>query len=247
MSFELVDTADAILVKTPNYDSTPISEEEAVTRLPATSPILTALESPHVDAYFGEKNGEVTVRQWSYSKEKYDKPAVEQIMREKLFKCIRCNRLSSNRVGEKNMAYVNYMQVGKDVLIAGIGGTVAGAVHVMFLMPQFAGQQIIPGVPTTSVVDMVIGFLVGVGTRMYAKGTTGQLIGYGVAGFLFALGILQIVLPAFTLGGVRLSAPATVITGPPGVVPSRASYMAPAGVVLNKHGSVPQFAPGTFG
>lgn len=145
------------------------------------------------------------------------------------------------------MVYVNYMQVGKEVLVAGIGGTVAGAVHVMFLMPQFAGQQIVPGVPTTSVIDMVIGFLVGIGTKMYAKTGWAQLIGYGVAGFLFALGILQIVLPAFTLGGAAMRfAPAPVITGPAGVSPQRASYMAPAGVVLNKHGSVPQFAPGTF-
>lgn len=145
------------------------------------------------------------------------------------------------------MAYVNYMQVGKEVLIAGLGGTVAGAVHVMFLQPQFAGQQLIPGVPTTSIVDIIVGFIVGVVTKMYARSPMGQLIGYGVAGFLTGLGILQLVLPAFAITGISAPvrmAPASMSFQPP---VARASYLAAPGVVVNKHGSVPEMAPGTFG
>jgi len=249
MSFEIVESADAYLVKTPNFETEPIPEEEAVSRLPVDSPILKALESPYVDASFGLRDGEVTVRQWSYSKEKYGQGDVERLTREKLLKCVRCSSISE-RVGEKrNLAYVNYMQVGKEVLIAGVGGTLAGAVHVMFLQPQFAGQQIIPGVPTVSVVDIVIGFVVGVLTKMYAKTAIAQLAGYGVAGFLTGLGILQLVLPAF---GIQAAAPRYVapqsVFAPSAIaqVP-RATYLAPAGVVVNKHGSVPEIAPGTFG
>lgn len=249
MSFQIVDTADSYLVKTPNYESKPISESEAIPRLPVDSPIVKALESPYVDAYFGEENGEVTVRQWTYSKEKYDRPAVERLLTEKLYKCKRCITLSEERVGAKIMAYVNYMQVGKEVLVAGVGGTIAGAVHVMFLMPQFAGQQIVPGVPTTSVVDLIIAFVVGVATKMYVRSVMGQLLGYGAAGMLAAVGILQIVLPAFTLGGMARSysaPPQSVFApGPLANVP-RATYLAPAGVVVNKHGTVPEIAPGTF-
>lgn len=241
MSFEIVDTAEDYLVKTPNYYSTPISEAEAVTRLPLDSPILTAIESPYIQVQFGQKNGDVTVRQWSYNKEKYSINDVERIMGEKLFKCIRCSSNRKSRVGEKEMAYVNYMAVGKEVLIAGIGGTIAGAAHFMFLAPQFAGQNIM-GIKTSTIVDGVVAFVAGIATKMYAKSIMGQLVGYGVAGTILAIGILD----QFNLLGApavaRLAVPAMQAPFIP-----RASVLAAPGVVVNKHGTVPEMAPGTFG
>jgi len=88
------------------------------------------------------------------------------------------------------MAYVNYMEVGKTVLVAGIGVTAAGYIHFMFLEPQFAGQTIM-GISTTFLIDAIMALIIGVVTVMYARGGLAQVLGYGVAGAMFGIGLLQ--------------------------------------------------------
>lgn len=247
MSFEIIETIDDYIVKTPNFRSHPIPEVEAIKELPLDSPILRAIESPYMDVHFGRKNGGVTVRQWTYSKQKYSEDDVQRISRQKLFKCSRCISNHESRVGEKRMAYVNYLEVGKEVLVAGIGGTIGGAVHFMFLAPQFAGQQLM-GVKTTTIVDGIIAFVVAIATKMYARGVMSQIAGYGVAATLLAIGVLDQL-------GVLTTAPSPPVARLPSfstpIMPTqavpRASYLAPPGIVVNKHGTVPEIAPGTFG
>jgi hypothetical protein len=144
------------------------------------------------------------------------------------------------------MAYVNYMEVGKQVFVAGIAGTAAGAVHFMFLAPQFAGQMI-AGVKTTTIVDVVIGLIVGIVTTMYTRSWDfGRLFGYGLATVFVAVGLLD----QFNLfGGTTTASVRTMATpvNPAMASVPRASYLAPAGVVVNKHGTVPEVAAGTFG
>lgn len=137
------------------------------------------------------------------------------------------------------------MEVGKTVFVAGIGSTLGLATHFMFLQPQFAGQTIIPGVQTATVIDIIVGFIVGVVTAMYAKGLMGRLAGYMIAGTFIGIGLAQ---QFGLLGGApvtRLARRVAPRVGA-GAIP-RASVLAPPGVVVNKHGTVPEMAPGTFG
>lgn len=142
------------------------------------------------------------------------------------------------------MARVDYMEVGKEVLIAGIGGTAVGLVHFMFLEPQLAGQQIM-GVNTATIVDVILAFVVGVATKMYARGASMKILGYGASAVLVTVALLR------QFGIIAGPAPAPTPTVGPiavgqGPIP-RASVLAPSGVVVNKHGTVPEMAPGTFG
>lgn len=142
------------------------------------------------------------------------------------------------------MAYVNYVEVGKEVAVASIAGTVMGAAHFMFFAPQFAGQQIM-GIKTSTIVDVIVAFVVGVATKMYARTKLGEIMGYGAAAVLGAIGILDQLgwLAAPAAARATVTAPTRVgVAGVP-----RASYLAPSGVVVNKHGTVPEIAPGTFG
>jgi len=106
------------------------------------------------------------------------------------------------------MAYVNYMEVGKTVLVAGIGATAAGYIHFMFLEPQFAGQTIM-GINTTLIIDAIMAVIIGVVTVMYARTGLAQVLGYGVAGAIFGLGILQ------QLGVLAVPAPAVRVVRTP--------------------------------
>ena len=143
------------------------------------------------------------------------------------------------------MAYVNYMQVGKTVLVAGIGGTLGGALHFMFLAPQTAGQSYF-GIKLTTIVDFIVAFIVGVLTWMYtSKWDYMRIAGLSVSAFTAALGILD------ALGVMTQPAPTVSLTNANATrfspnVP-RASYLAAPGVIVNKHGSVPEVAAGTFG
>ena len=143
------------------------------------------------------------------------------------------------------MAYVNYMQVGKTVLVAGIGGTLGGALHFMFLAPQTAGQSYF-GIKLTTIVDFIVAFIVGVLTWMYtSKWDYMRIAGLSVSAFTAALGILD------ALGVMTQPAPAVSLANANAMrfspnVP-RASYLAAPGVIVNKHGSVPEVAAGTFG
>lgn len=136
------------------------------------------------------------------------------------------------------------MEVGKEVFVAGIGGIAAGYVHFQFLAPQFAGQMIGP-VKTSTLVDVIVAFLAGIVTTMYAKTALIKVLGYGLAGTLVAVGILD----QFNMLGAPAAVrafPMQVPLAPTGIVP-RASYLAPPGIVVNKHGTIPEIAPGTFG
>lgn len=146
------------------------------------------------------------------------------------------------------MAYINYMEVGKEVFVAGIGGVAAGYLHFQFLQPQFAGQQI-AGINTATIVDIIVALVIGIATTMYVgpRNKLGMMFGYGLAGTILAIGLLQQfgIIP----GGVAARARARIVRTPIGVAPvavPRAGYLAPSGVVVNKHGTVPEIAPGTF-
>lgn len=142
------------------------------------------------------------------------------------------------------MAYVNYMNVGKEVLVASLAATGAGAIHFMFLAPQFAGQMLGP-VKMSTAVDAILAFVIGIATAMYTStwGPT-RIGGIAATGILGALAILD----QFNL--LTTAAPATVgvpaLPATSTLVP-RASYLAPPGVIVNKHGTVPEVAAGTFG
>lgn len=146
------------------------------------------------------------------------------------------------------MAYVNYVEIGKQVFVAGIGGLAAGAVHFQFLAPRFAGQMIGP-VKTSTIIDIVIGFIAGVVTWMYTDSwDLLRLLGIGVAGSMVAVGLLDqfgLLAGATTARAVRTISAAPV--NPTMASVPRATYLAPTGVVVNKHGSVPEIAAGTFG
>ena len=144
------------------------------------------------------------------------------------------------------MAYVNYMEVGKTVLIAGIGGTLGGAMHFMFLAPQTVGQTYF-GVKLTTIVDFIVAFIVGALTWMYTgKWDYMRIAGLSISTFLAALGILDalgIMTPSTP--AVSMATNANAMRFSPNV--PRASYLAAPGVIVNKHGSVPEVAAGTFG
>lgn len=142
------------------------------------------------------------------------------------------------------MAYVNYMEVGKEVFIVGLAEAAAGYIHIMFISPQFVGQTI-AGINTLLIIDVILAFVVGIATKMYARDTVMQVAGYGMAGFLFAMGLLQQLGVFGTVPAVRARMP--LAARPTAAAIPRAGYLAPAGVVVNKHGSVPEIAIGTFG
>jgi hypothetical protein len=149
------------------------------------------------------------------------------------------------RVGEKRMAYVNYMEVGKTVLIAGIGATTAGAIHFMWLQPYFAGQMLGP-VKVSAAVDWIIAFIAGLATTMYTdRWDLTRIFGFAATAFFAGIGLLD-QFNLLTGGGTTTTATMTTTPVASSLVP-RASYLAPAGVIVNKHGSVPEVAAGTFG
>ena len=82
------------------------------------------------------------------------------------------------------------MEVGKEVMVAGVGGLLGGYMHVMFLQPYFAAQMVGP-IQTTTLVDLIVAFIIGVATTMYAVGPLAKLFGYGLAGTLAAVGLMQ--------------------------------------------------------
>lgn len=228
----LEERPESWLVKTENYDA----------------PSVDVVNLPNVKVSFGQRNNQAVIKSLEYNKEKYSETDVQRIIGEKLFNCVRCNINSKSRVGEKRMAYVNYMQVGKEVLVAGLGGAGIGLAHIMFLQPQLGAAQIIPGVSTLAVADIIIAFVVGVITAMYAKTSMQKLIGMGAAGTLAAVGILSIAGQALPIGTQRVAISRAVPVSPMGRLGvARASYLAAPGVVVNKHGTVPEIAPGTFG
>lgn len=124
------------------------------------------------------------------------------------------------------MAYVNYVEVGKEVLVAGIGGTMAGYIHFMFLEPQVAGMAPIMGINMATVVDLIVGFIVGIATTMYARGTLAKILGYGVAGTLVAVGLLQQlgVLPSTTQTVRVVRTPTGALTRTVAATPSVGTY-----------------------
>jgi hypothetical protein len=147
------------------------------------------------------------------------------------------------RVGEKRMAYVNYMEVGKTVLVAGIGATAAGALHFMMLQPYFAGQMLGP-VKVSAAVDWIIAFIAGLATTMYTdRWDLTRIFGFAATAFFAGIGLLD-QFNLITGGGTTTAAMTTPVTS--SMIP-RASYLAPPGVVVNKHGTVPEVAAGTFG
>jgi len=97
------------------------------------------------------------------------------------------------RVGEYEMAYlskVDYVEVGKDVFVAGVGGVAAGYIHFQFLQPYFAGQMIGP-IKTTTIVDFIVAMIIGIGATMYLEQGLPRYLGWGVAGTVFALGLMD--------------------------------------------------------
>jgi len=141
------------------------------------------------------------------------------------------------------MAYVNYMEVGKTVLVAGVGATTAGALHFMWLQPYFAGQMLGP-VKVSAAVDWIIAFIAGLATTMYTTSwDLTRIFGFAASAFFAGIGLLD----QFNL----LTPPATTAAMSTPVRTSsmipRASYLAAPGVIVNKHGSVPEVAAGTFG
>jgi len=145
-------------------------------------------------------------------------------------------------------SYVNYMQVGKDVFITGIAGLAAGYVHFQFLGPRFVGQTIM-GINVLTIVDFIVAFIIGIATTMYTSNAMYRMVGYGLAGTLFAVGLMsQFGIIAGGVPAARLSPTRTGLNSIPfsPAVP-RASYLAAPGVIVNKHGTVPEIAAGTFG
>lgn len=97
------------------------------------------------------------------------------------------------RVGEYEMAYpskVDYIEVGKGVFVAGLGGVAAGYMHFQFLQPYFAGQMIGP-IKTTTIVDFIVAMIIGVGSTIYLEKGLPRYLGWGVAGTVFALGLMD--------------------------------------------------------
>ncbi|MBA7493688.1 hypothetical protein ES702_04250 [subsurface metagenome] len=85
---------------------------------------------------------------------------------------------------------INYMEVGKEVFVAGIGGVAAGYMHFQFLAPQFAGQMIGP-IKTTTLVDFIVALIIGIGSTLYLERGLPRLFGWGIAGTVFALGLMD--------------------------------------------------------
>ena len=139
------------------------------------------------------------------------------------------------------------MEVGKTVLIAGLGGTAAGALHFMWLAPQFAGQMIGP-VKTSTIIDLVVAFIAGIVTTMYTSSWDMiRILGFSMATLFAAIGIMDqfnLLTPATP---AQVAAPQSVFAPSALAMVPRASYLAPPGVIVNKHGSVPEVAAGTFG
>jgi len=102
-------------------------------------------------------------------------------------------------------AKVRYMEIGKGVIAATIGGTLAGAAHFMFLGPQFPGQYY--GVNTATIIDWIVAFFVGIGTALYAKTPLTMLLGFGAAGTLATVGLLQQfgIIPTAVAPGIRVA------------------------------------------
>ncbi|OYD16954.1 hypothetical protein CH330_01410 [candidate division WOR-3 bacterium JGI_Cruoil_03_51_56] len=88
------------------------------------------------------------------------------------------------------MAYVNYMEIGKEVFVAGIGGVAAGYLHFQFLTTQFAGQMVGP-IKTTTIIDFIVALIIGIGSTIYLPKGLGLYFGWGVAGTVFALGLMD--------------------------------------------------------
>lgn len=141
------------------------------------------------------------------------------------------------------MAYVNYMEVGKTVLVAGVGATTAGALHFMLLQPYFAGQMLGP-VKVSAAVDWIIAFIAGLATTMYTSSwDLTRIFGFAASAFFAGIGLLD----QFNLLGGSTTSVAAMSTPVTSTMIPRASYLAPAGVIVNKHSSVPEVAAGTFG
>jgi len=112
---------------------------------------------------------------------------------------------------------VNYMEIGKEVFVAGIGGVAAGYIHFQFLMPQLAGQMVGP-IKMSLIVDFIAGLIMGIGSTMYLEGLP-RYLGWGLAGTVFALGLMD------QFGILPTAAP------PPGEAIRRITVAAPSAVV----------------
>lgn len=71
----LEETPDSWIVKTENVDA-PLVD--------------TSYLTPHVTVTFGQVNSHVVIKTIEYSKEKYSKEDIDQILEEKLAECPRC-------------------------------------------------------------------------------------------------------------------------------------------------------------
>ena len=218
MSFDLVETAEDYLVKTPSFNTQPISEEEAVANLPVDSPLLKALESPYVDASFGKTDGNIKVRQWSYSKEKYTKPQVQKLIDEKFYMCKRC---TVNTVGEHRELIGDKMtlqNVAYDAVLGTVVGTAGIAAHFMLFQPNLDVYNIM-GVKGATIVDVVVGILAIVASYKWLGKTTYKVMGIVIGSILLALGVAHqfALIPGTTL---RFATPTPRVWTPPVAAPA---------------------------
>lgn len=76
----LEETSDSWLVKTQNYDA----------------PVIDTFKpNPGVTVTFGQKNGKMVIKSIDYKKTAYTMDQVQQIMKDKLLECKRCNEQKS--------------------------------------------------------------------------------------------------------------------------------------------------------
>lgn len=76
----LEETVDSWLVKTPNFEA---------------SPVDTFKPNPDVTVTFGQKNGKMVIKSIDYKKTAYTMERVQEIMKDKLLECKRCNEQKS--------------------------------------------------------------------------------------------------------------------------------------------------------
>jgi len=146
------------------------------------------------------------------------------------------------------MARLEWRNIATVSLVGAVAGTAGLALHYMGLAPWAAAQPAwLPGIISNiALVDIVAGIVL-TAAGIYMGGMWLPILsGAGVA--LLGTGVYSAVTVApAPAAAVRMGAPTRLAAVQPTVAPTAMPYIPAPGTIVDRHGSVMEVPPGTFG